>query len=333
MSLAGALSEPLRSSRTVKVIERSLERERLPHGILLCGENLDALEEVAIRIAENLLAASDRDFTPSTIVKHPDVFVLRPESKARQIRVHQIHELIREIGLSPHTSDRKVALIYEADRMNVRSQNILLKTLEEPPLDTTLLLLTAQPYDLLDTIRSRCFRFPLVADAAPIDDVGWANLLDRYSTWLSSLSDGPRDAQDRARLVFEAYGMTAIFKSTLRILSEAAWSQAQNDLPPGLSVVPGAESTKAERDSIQKKLEALESSIRRAIRQRMFTDIETSTRQFAIDNLSDSPRKGASKLVEAISEIEHCAGLLEVNLREDAALEHFLLRSLKIWTA
>ena len=64
MSLTSVLSDNLRSSRPVKVLERSIEKGRLAHGILLHGENLSALEEVALALSGALLSSSRNIVTP-----------------------------------------------------------------------------------------------------------------------------------------------------------------------------------------------------------------------------------------------------------------------------
>ena len=73
-----------------------------------------------------------------------------------------------ELSMTPQNSDRRVAVINDADRMTTEAANALLKTLEEPPADALILLITTSPESLLPTIRSRCQQvrfFPLSAAA------------------------------------------------------------------------------------------------------------------------------------------------------------------------
>src|SRR5205823_5296094 len=162
---------------SVAVIERAIARQRLSHSLLLTGDDIDTLTLVATAIADRLLnptlatnaVQALRPDTPATPhfapENHPDSFALRPAGKMRQISADATRELIGKVQVSPTLAPRKVAVIYECDRMNLTAANIFLKTLEEPPANTTLLLLTTRPYALLPTIRSRClhFRFPAVA--------------------------------------------------------------------------------------------------------------------------------------------------------------------------
>lgn len=107
---------------------------------------------------------------------HPDVLLLAEErvmaragrwepeggrTPSRDIVVAQIRDLTdRRLSLRRFEGRRRVVIIDPADAMNVQAQNALLKTLEEPPDDTTLVLVSASPDELLPTIRSRCLRVP-----------------------------------------------------------------------------------------------------------------------------------------------------------------------------
>ena len=89
---------------------------------------------------------------------HPDLFELRPEGKMRLIKIgsasdrtggdwppNTMRKLLRDIRQSPSAGAVKVAIVHEADRMNAESANAFLKTLEEPPPDTTIFMLTNPP--------------------------------------------------------------------------------------------------------------------------------------------------------------------------------------------
>ncbi len=89
---------------------------------------------------------------------HPDVHCVSPESKGRWIVIDQIRGMQRLVYLKTQRDNWKVFIIDDADRMNTNTQNAFLKTLEEPPERTVLILVTRQPDFLLPTIRSRCQR-------------------------------------------------------------------------------------------------------------------------------------------------------------------------------
>jgi DNA polymerase-3 subunit delta' len=76
--------------------------------------------------------------------------------KANFIKVNSVREIRRQASLTASNEGRKVFVILNADEMNLESSNSLLKTLEEPPGETVLLLTTARREQLLATILSRC---------------------------------------------------------------------------------------------------------------------------------------------------------------------------------
>ncbi len=90
--------------------------------------------------------------------QHPDLLALRPAEGSEQIRVEQVRELCAELALTSHQGGFKVAIIDPADTLNRFAANALLKTLEEPPPRTVLVLVAAQPSRLPATLTSRCQR-------------------------------------------------------------------------------------------------------------------------------------------------------------------------------
>lgn len=96
---------------------------------------------------------------------HPDIRVLQPQPNV--IPIDSIRELNREAQFRPFEGRRRFFIVDHAEKMKAEAANALLKTLEEPPETTCLILVTAFPDLLLPTIRSRCqiFQFrPLSAD-------------------------------------------------------------------------------------------------------------------------------------------------------------------------
>jgi len=93
--------------------------------------------------------------------QHPDVTLLAPEGDSTQILIQSVRDLAADLSLTAHGRGYKVAIIAPAEAMNVFAANALLKTLEEPPKSTMVLLVTSQPSRLLATLRSRCSRLRL----------------------------------------------------------------------------------------------------------------------------------------------------------------------------
>src|SRR6185436_7328748 len=87
---------------------------------------------------------------------HADVIFVRPEEEGSAIKIAQIRALLETLGLRPLEGTHKVYIIDPADALNDAASNALLKGLEEPPEDTSLILISSNPQALLVTVRSRC---------------------------------------------------------------------------------------------------------------------------------------------------------------------------------
>ena len=315
-----ALAQPwpaaLVGTPAVAVIERAIERRRLSHSLLLQGDDIETLVAVAYAIADRLLnvPASTARFAPED---HPDCFHLRPSGKMRQISAEATRRLIGKVQVSANVSPHKVAIIHEADRMHPTAANVFLKTLEEPPAHTTLLLLTTRPYALLPTIRSRVLHFRFASSSAPVQTAGWTAWLDEYRAWLGRLANGVPDKRGVADHIFSIYGLIARFSAILDLATADVWAKQKESLPADLD---------------QDEQVAIETGIANGLRARLFAEIEQATRAFAWPRLGRGDGTTRRAFIAAIDRLEHDVSLLRLNLNENAALEEFLLSSLRLWS-
>lgn len=149
------------------LLQRSIHHERTHHGYIFTGEESET-KLIALSFAQALNCEKHaEDFCGScdsclAIVKgqHPDIYAIHPESKSRRILINQVRELEKSVYLKASRAKTKLAVIYEADRLQMEAQDAFLKTLEEPPPKTVFLLLTEEPQRLKDTILSRCLKIP-----------------------------------------------------------------------------------------------------------------------------------------------------------------------------
>jgi len=319
--MAGLSTLPplVRSLRPVKTLEANIEKGRLPHAILLKGEDLGTLESVAKALADSLLIAAGK---PES---HPDFFTLRPAGKARFIIVgkrnsdlpNTMRLLIHELNQSSNQGGYKVAVVYEADRMNAPAANAFLKTLEEPPPQTLILLLTTRPYDVIETIRSRCFQFKIPSKSAATESVEWREWLTDYREWIQWLHRHPDEARKQPdKAIFMAYGLISRFVTQVEVASSENWDQHKTTIPESMT---------------DEEVEALQIGLRKGVRDKLLIEIEESTRAAAI-HLSHHVPFPSQPLTQAIASLESAMGLLALNMKDDAALEGFFLKSLKIWT-
>lgn len=301
--------------KSVKILSDAADAHRLHHAILLCGQSMQELEFVALKIASKLFGRDAQS--------HPDLFTLRPEGKMRQIKIgsesersagewptNTMRRLLEQIRQSSNVGGAKIAIVYEADRMNNVTANAFLKTLEEPPADTTIFMLSARPNDLLDTIRSRCITLDVDTSIERIDDEQWHKWLNDFSDWQRSLMKRGQISIDGT--IMNLYGLLARFESILARL-ELKNEEEQFDEDEELD---------------ESVASALEEGERRALTKKMFAEIEEA----CVDCALGGDGVPAVRISRVIAALEESSGLVSLNLKEGAALEYFMLNSLRIWT-
>lgn len=164
-------------------IKASQAAGRLAHAYLVVGSPRGDGLSLARSIAQLVLC---RDMAPpcgscrdcETVVgrTHPDVYWLEPEKKSRIIGIDAIREINGHLAQKSFAGGWKVAVLLHADRLNQDGANAFLKTLEEPPPRTLILLVTDAPQGMLATIVSRCQRVQLAAGDRPVE-ASWSESL------------------------------------------------------------------------------------------------------------------------------------------------------------
>jgi DNA polymerase-3 subunit delta' len=176
-----ALRDIIGQEKAVNILLRTIQRGRLPSSYLFAGESGIGKKFTAINLAKavNCLKMNSEYPPPSPLLGkggyeggdacdecfsckkidagvHPDFLLISPV--AGQIRIEEIRAIDNIVSLTPFEGREKVVIIDEADTMNPFASNAFLKTLEEPPKDSLIILVSSNPDRLPDTVRSRCSR-------------------------------------------------------------------------------------------------------------------------------------------------------------------------------
>ena len=149
--------------RTKELLRRAVQQGRLVHSYLFSGPDgvgktllaLDLAKSLFCRDAGERPCGKCRDCRMMEHESHPDLILVQALEERRLIKIEQARELGRFLTIMPVQSERRVAIIREADNLTPEAANSLLKTLEEPASFALLVLTTSRLQSLLPTVRSR----------------------------------------------------------------------------------------------------------------------------------------------------------------------------------
>jgi DNA polymerase-3 subunit delta' len=185
-----SLNTFLGNAQAVEILKRAIAKDRLPHAMIFAGPAGVGKCTLALLIAQHLncLSPTERGACGNCPAcgkimamiesrhleclslkgegfcgtcancrirakRHPDIRLIEPEKTT--ISIDQVRELIGEIAFQPLEARYRVVILDPAEQMRLEAHNSLLKTLEEPSSRTIIILVTTNPYMLLETIRSR----------------------------------------------------------------------------------------------------------------------------------------------------------------------------------
>jgi len=157
------LSTLIGNDRIKSILARAVSQGRIGQGLILAGPAGIGKRQFALALAQvvNCPQALQGDAcgkcsSCQRILSgdHLDVATYSPDGQF--IKIDQMRDMSAEAQYKPREGQRRVLIIDDADRLKIEAANAILKTLEEPPETSLVLLITTKPYALLDTIRSRC---------------------------------------------------------------------------------------------------------------------------------------------------------------------------------
>jgi DNA polymerase-3 subunit delta' len=254
-----------------------------------------------------------------------DLHVIEPESKSRKILVDQIRDLEGALRMRATRARSKFGVVYEADRLMPQAANAFLKTLEEPPEHSILILVTTLPEVLLDTIRSRCIEVTLfrAGKKRPTPDESAAvnelyNLI--FATGFSVVTALKYArvflgllAKTRERIETEHAELLARDQSAYKQTTDGSWLGEREER---LTALTESRYVKARADLILKLIEALGDALRFKFESRHLDleDYRSSAARLA-------ERISSDELLARIGALQSVMDSLSRNVQETLAIE------------
>ena len=302
-------------------LEAAHAADRLPHAILIHEAPGSGGGRLALAIAQLALCSSrpacGRCLACRHVLEeqHPDLTLVRPLEDSQQIRIEQVRELGAELALTSHQGGYKVAIVEPADALNRFAANALLKTLEEPPPRTVLVLVAQQPSRLPATIVSRCQRVSLRAPTRA-QSLAWLGAARGPGDW-----DAVLDVIGEAPLAAAALDPAAVAqlaKETARALEQATAGSAD----------PVALAERWSRSELALRLSCFENWLTERIHGRLASRAESAeVRSTAHSRVPDSVLN-TRVLFQLLDRVRELKAALATPINRSLALES-LLRSLR----
>jgi DNA polymerase-3 subunit delta' len=327
----------------VTLLQRSLERGRLGHAYLFNGPDSSELEAVARTLAKTLMCDNPKrgaglplDCCDACLscrkiegTNHPDLLWVRPESRSRVITVDQMRDLMQTIYLKPTQAPFKVAVIVAADRLNAGAANAFLKTLEEPPSNSILVLLSTEPQRMLETILSRCLRLNFAGESQLWRDPALLAWLTQFSDAASSEQRGLLGRYKLLSILLNRFNETK--ERVTKALTERSPLERFDDVDPKLKEKWEEELEAAIESEYRRQRSDLLTGLQWWLRDVWLGTMRLGDELFTYPQLIGSARNVAQRLssrdaVENLGLLEETQRLLAGNVQEALALEVGLLK-------
>lgn len=244
-----ALRDVIGQDRALRILSGTLKRERVPSSMLFSGDSGIGKRMTAVNYAKAINCVQPKGFDccdecvscrKIDSVTHPDVLtitldnveeVLSLKEKASKDKsryeypIEAVHKIEEILYLSPYEGRKKIIIIDDADVMNINAANAFLKTLEEPPEDSLIILISSNPESLPDTIRSRCVNirfYPLPVDGCR--EVVSKNIDSKSIDFVLNLAMGRPGLAISKDFIKESEWFTKLLNNMIHGESKAPWS-------------------------------------------------------------------------------------------------------------
>ena len=315
-------SEIIGQQRSLEIVRSALGNGRLHHAYLFVGPEGVGKRTVAIALAKALhCEEAAKDFCGGCAAcariqngNHPDVRVVEILAGKKEISIQQVREVERDLNFRSFSGKRKIAIIDPATSMNLSAQNALLKTLEEPPQDSLLILIAANAGGLLPTLRSRCLRLPfgpLTRDAVAEFLITNKGIEKEEARFLAAVSMGSLGAA--LRLDKEEF-----------LERRRSWAEKVSSLTSGnyRAASEAAEAIASNKEEALQFLEWAETWYRDLL---IHTVTENSAETVNVDMLAQIQSQSANgeveRLLSTFAQTARAAGRIQRNLNRRMVLE------------
>lgn len=193
-----AFNEIRGQDRAIKILKRAIANERIANTYLFQGPEGIGKKGIAVNFAKALNCPNYVDDACDACVScrkinqsiHPDITLITTEKG--EIKIGVIRDIISGMAYHPLEAKKRVIIVDDADKFNLSSSNAFLKTLEEPPLDTIIILVTASPDMLPQTVLSRSHKItfaniqPQIITEILINKFGFSSDNAEFASYLAN---------------------------------------------------------------------------------------------------------------------------------------------------
>ncbi len=322
-----SFSDILGHKKQLAILKLSLEKDRLHHAYLFLGPEGVGKKTIALSLAMStqcLESAHDFCGRCDHCVRvqtgnHPDVRLVEPLAGKKEIGIQQVRDLEKELSFRPFFGRKKIAILDPASLMNFSSQNAILKTLEEPPGDSLLILVSTSTGELLPTLLSRCLR--LVFAPLPLELV--ANYL------ISKKGMNRQAAEGLAAVTMGSLGKALTADAAETMETRKKWAErlcalGQNDYRGAVAV---AEELSGAREESLRFLEWAQGWYRDVLVYRITGSSQGICNLDMMKNIEQQAAVlNSDRLLSLLSQAVTAAAKIQRNVNRRMALENFLLK-------
>jgi DNA polymerase-3 subunit delta' len=318
-------SEIIGQQKPLETLRAALAHGRLHHAYLFLGPEGVGKRTIGLALARAIHCDEMADDFCGHCVNclriqsgnHPDVRLIEPIAGKKEISIQQIRTIEKELSFRAF-SGKKIAIIDPATLMNLSAQNALLKTLEEPPPDSLLILVASNAGGLLPTVRSRCLRIAF----GPLHRELIAGYLAAKQTMTQD------DAQLVAAMSMGSLGAALDLDREELVEQRRNWIETMCSLTPGNypTVLNAAEALSGSRDESLKFLTWVETWYRDLLIYNVTHEARELINLDLVETIQQQSAAGnPERILLALSRAAGAAARIQRNLNRRMVLEELFM--------